>query len=294
MAVTTGVPDPFASAATRRLVAAALREDLGRGDVTSAATIPATARAKGKLVLRESAVVAGLPLAELIFAELAADQPPVRVRARVAEGKRAAAGRTIAELDGPLRAMLAGERVLLNLLQTLSGTATLTRTFVDAVKGTGAKILDTRKTIPGLRLLQKYAVRCGGGTNHRFGLDDGVLIKDNHIVGAGSVRAAVTRARAAVPHGLKVEIECDQLSQVREALAAGADIVLLDNMTPGQVARCCEVIAGRAVVEVSGGLTIERVREYAEAGAELLSIGRLTHSAPAIDIGLDLEMRKRR
>lgn len=278
----------------RRLVAAALREDLGRGDVTSAATIPATVRAKGKLVLRESAVVAGLPLAELIFAELAAGQPPVRVRARVAEGKRAAAGRTIAELDGPLRAMLAGERVLLNLLQTLSGTATLTRTFVDAVKGTGAKILDTRKTIPGLRLLQKYAVRCGGGTNHRFGLDDGVLIKDNHIVGAGSVRAAVTRARAAVPHGLKVEIECDQLSQVREALAAGADIVLLDNMTPGQVARCCEVIAGRAVVEVSGGLTIERVREYAEAGAELLSIGRLTHSAPAIDIGLDLEMRKRR
>ncbi len=294
MAVTTGAPDPFSSAATRSLVAAALREDIGRGDVTTAATIAATARAKGKLVLRESAVVAGLPLAEMVFAELAAGQAPVRVRARVAEGRRVAAGRTIAELEGPLRAMLAGERVLLNLLQTLSGTATLTRAFVDAVKGTGAKILDTRKTTPGLRLLQKYAVRCGGGTNHRFGLDDGVLIKDNHIVGAGSVRAAVSRARAAVPHGLKVEVECDRLDQVREAVAAGADIVLLDNMTPAQVAGCCALVAGRAVVEVSGGLTLERVRDYAEAGAEILSIGRLTHSAPSIDIGLDLEMRKRR
>jgi nicotinate-nucleotide pyrophosphorylase (carboxylating) len=294
MAVTTGAPDPFAAAATRDLVAAALREDLGRGDVTTAATIAVGTRARGRLVLRESAVIAGLPLAELIFAELAAGEAPVRVRTRVADGRRAAAGRTIAELEGPLRAMLAGERVLLNLLQTLSGTATLTREFVDAVKGTGARILDTRKTTPGLRLLQKYAVRCGGGTNHRFGLDDGVLIKDNHIVGAGSVRAAVTRARSVVPHGLKVEIECDRLVQVREAVAAGADIILLDNMTPTQVARCCEVIAGRALIEVSGGLTLERVREYAEAGAELLSIGRLTHSAPAIDIGLDLEMRRRR
>jgi len=168
----------------------------------------------------------------------------------------------------------------------------MTAAFVAEVAGTGAVILDTRKTTPGLRLLQKYAVRCGGGRNHRFGLDDGILIKDNHIVGAGSVRLAVQRARAAASHGLRVEVECDRLAQVREAIRAGADILLLDNMSPKQVARCFGEIDGRALVEVSGGLTLETVRAYAEAGAGMLSVGALTHSAPAIDIGLDMKARK--
>lgn len=292
MAAKTGAPDPFDAASVRALIDSALAEDLGRGDVTTAATIPAGTRGRGRLVLRERAVVAGLPLADRIFAALDSEEGRVRVRRKVAEGRVAAKGRTIAELEGPLRAMLSGERLLLNLLQTLCATATMTRAFVEAVSGTDAQILDTRKTTPGLRSLQKYAVRCGGGRNHRFGLDDGVLIKDNHIVGAGSVTAAVRSARAAVPHGLRVEVECDELAQVREAVRGGADIVLLDNMTPKQVERCVAWIAGRALVEVSGGLTLETVRAYAEAGADLLSVGRLTHSAPAIDIGLDMKARR--
>lgn len=294
MADKVGAPDPFGSAPVRAFVENALAEDLGRGDVTSAATIAAGTRGRGQLVLREAAVVAGLPLADMVFDALAASEGRVRVRRKVAEGRAAAAGRVIAELDGPLRAMLSGERLVLNLLQSLSATATLTRAFVKAVAGTGAQILDTRKTTPGMRSLQKYAVRCGGGRNHRFGLDDGVLIKDNHIVGAGSVGAAVGRARASVPHGLRVEVECDELAQVREAVRAGADVVLLDNMTPAQVSKCVAWIDGRALVEVSGGLRLDTVRDYAEAGADLLSVGRLTHSAPAIDIGLDMRAGRRR
>jgi nicotinate-nucleotide pyrophosphorylase (carboxylating) len=287
-----GNPDPFTSPQVHRMVEQALDEDVGRGDVTSAATLAVGRRGKASLVARERAVIAGLPLARIIFDQLAGTGDPVRVKVKCPDGSKVTKGDVIAQLDGPLHHILAGERLLLNLLQTLSGTASMTAAFVAEVAGTGAVILDTRKTTPGLRLLQKYAVRCGGGRNHRFGLDDGILIKDNHIVGAGSVRLAVQRARAAASHGLRIEVECDRLAQVREAIRAGADILLLDNMSPKQVARCFGEIDGRALVEVSGGLTLETVRAYAEAGAGMLSVGALTHSAPAIDIGLDMKARK--
>lgn len=287
-----GNPDPFTSVQVSRMIEGALAEDLGRGDITSAATLELGTRGKASLVARESAVIAGLPLARAIFDQIAGKGDAVQIKVKTPDGSKVAKGAVLAQLDGPLHHILAGERLLLNLLQSLSGTATMTAAFVSAVAGTGAVILDTRKTIPGLRLLQKYAVRCGGGRNHRFGLDDGILIKDNHIVGAGSVRVAVQRARAAASHGLRVEVECDRLSQVREALRAGADILLLDNMAPKQVARCFSEIDGRALVEVSGGLNLETVRAYAEAGAGMLSVGALTHSAPAIDIGLDMKARK--
>ena len=287
-----GNPDPFTSPQVHRMVEQALDEDVGRGDVTSAATLAVGRRGKASLVARERAVIAGLPLARIIFDQLAGTGDPVRVKVKCPDGSKVTKGDVIAQLDGPLHHILAGERLLLNLLQTLSGTASMTAAFVAEVAGTGAVILDTRKTTPGLRLLQKYAVRCGGGRNHRFGLDDGILIKDNHIVGAGSVRLAVQRARAAASHGLRIEVECDRLAQVREAIRAGADILLLDNMSPKQVARCFGEIDGRALVEVSGGLTLDTVRAYAEAGAGMLSVGALTHSAPAIDIGLDMKARK--
>jgi nicotinate-nucleotide pyrophosphorylase (carboxylating) len=276
-------PGALAHPEVARLVAAALREDLGRGDVTTAATVPPDARGEGQIVARAECVVAGLPLLDLVFAELG----EVRVDRRVADGATVRAGAVLARLDGDLTAILSGERLALNLLQRLSGVATLTQRFVAAVAGTKAQILDTRKTTPGLRLLEKYAVRMGGGRNHRFGLDDGILIKDNHIAVCGSVREAVTRALVHAPHGLRVEVECDRLDQVREALAAGAHAVLLDNMGPKEVARAVKLVAGRAVVEVSGGVDLTTVRFFAETGADLISVGKLTHSAPAVDIALD-------
>lgn len=288
----TGTPDPFTSSQVHRMIEGALAEDLGRGDITSAATLALGACGKASLVARESAVVAGLPLARMVFDQLATKDASVQIKVKKPDGSAVRKGDVLAQLEGPLHDILAGERLLLNLIQSLSGTATMTAAFVAAVAGTGAVILDTRKTVPGLRLLQKYAVRCGGGRNHRFGLDDGILIKDNHIVGAGSVRLAVQRARSAAAHGLRIEVECDRLSQVREALRASADIILLDNMTPRQVARCFSEIDGQALVEVSGGLTLATVRAYAEAGAGMLSVGALTHSAPAIDIGLDMKAIK--
>lgn len=266
-----------------RLVSAALREDLGRGDVTTAATVPPGARGEGQMVARGPCVVAGLPLLDLVFGELG----DVRVERRVADGAAVRAGAVLARLEGDLTAILSGERVALNLLQRLSGVATLTQSYVAAVAGTKAQILDTRKTTPGLRLLEKYAVRMGGGRNHRFGLDDGILIKDNHVAVCGSVREAVTRALAHAPHALRVEVECDRLDQVREALAAGAHAVLLDNMGPTDVTRAVKLVAGRALIEVSGGVDLTTVRFFAEAGADLISVGKLTHSAPAVDIALD-------
>jgi nicotinate-nucleotide pyrophosphorylase (carboxylating) len=266
-----------------RLVAAALREDLGRGDVTTAATVPPGARGRGAIVARGACVLAGLPLLDLVFAELG----DVQVDLRALDGTAVRAGAVLARLDGDLTAILSGERVALNLLQRLSGVATLTQRFVAAVAGTKAQILDTRKTTPGLRLLEKYAVRMGGGRNHRFGLDDGILIKDNHVAVCGSVREAVSRALTRAPHGLRVEVECDRIAQVREALAAGAHAVLLDNMEPAEVARAVQLVAGRVLVEVSGGVDLDTVRSFAEAGADLISVGKLTHSAPAVDIALD-------
>lgn len=280
--------DPFTHPSTAELIACGLREDVGRGDVTSLATIPPDRTGQGRLVAREACVIAGLPLVARIYDALAGSGV-VAVRTLVREGTAVKAGRTLAKIDGPLGAVLAGERLALNFLQQLCGTATVTRRFVEAVAGTGAQILDTRKTVPGLRLLQKYAVRMGGGRNHRFGLDDGVLIKDNHVAACGSVAAAVERARIAAPHGLRIEVECDRLDQVGEALEAGADVILLDNMTPAQVGRAVESAGGRALLEVSGGLQLTNVRKYAERGATLLSVGALTHSAPAVDLALDVK-----
>jgi nicotinate-nucleotide pyrophosphorylase (carboxylating) len=285
-------PDFFSHPDVAEVVAAALREDLGAGDITTRATVPPELHGEGVLVAREPCVVAGLPLVAMVYRQLGSESGAVVVETGVSEGQPARRGAEIARLRGPLATLLIGERVALNFVQSLSGTATLTRRFVDAVAGTGAMILDTRKTAPGLRLLQRYAVRAGGGRNHRFGLGDGVLIKDNHIAACGSVREAVERARASAPHGLRIEIECETLAQVDEALAAGADVLLLDNMTPRGVERARRRISGRARIEVSGGITLENVRRYAASGAELISVGRLTHSAPAVDIALDLVERR--
>ncbi|MEW6273285.1 MAG: carboxylating nicotinate-nucleotide diphosphorylase [Thermodesulfobacteriota bacterium] len=287
----TGAPDPFAHPSTVDLVRRALAEDVGRGDLTTAATVPAGVGGRAVLATREACVVAGLPLVGVVLGELHA-RDVVRVRTLVREGERVSSGAVLAEIEGELGPLLTGERVLLNLVQSLCGVATVTRRYVDAVAGTGAVILDTRKTTPGLRLLQKYAVRMGGGRNHRFGLDDGVLIKDNHIAACGSVRLAVERARAATPAGLRIEVECDRLEQIGDALAGGADLILLDNMRPDEVRMARKLVGRRALLEVSGGVQLDTVRAYAESGADFISVGRLTHSAPAIDLGLDVRSRQ--
>jgi len=283
-------PDPFQHRSTVELVRRALAEDVGRGDITTAATVPAGERGRAVLATREDCVVAGIPLVALVLGELHAAGTLV-VRPCADEGKSVRAGAVLAEIEGALAPLLTGERVLLNLVQGLCGVASLTRRFVDAVAGTGVTILDTRKTTPGLRLLQKYAVRMGGGRNHRFGLDDGVLVKDNHVAACGSLRAAVERARAAAPMGFKVEVECDRLEQIGDALLGGADLILLDNMRPDEVRAARTLVGKRALIEVSGGVTLETVRALAESGPDFISVGRLTHSAPAIDLGLDLLLR---
>lgn len=286
-----GFPDPFRHPSTRDLVRRALLEDVGRGDLTTSATVPPGTRGRAVLATREDCVVAGLPLVELVLRELHAEES-LRVQLRAADGQRVRAGTVLAEIAGELGPLLTGERVLLNVLQSLCGTATLTRRFVDAVAGTGVAIVDTRKTLPGLRLLQKYAVRAGGGANHRFGLDDGILIKDNHIAACGGVREAIARVRASVPFALRIEVECDRLEQVDEAVAAGAELILLDNMTPEEVREARRRVGRRARLEVSGGVTLDTARALAEAGPDLISIGRLTHSAPAVDLGLDMQTRR--
>ena len=269
-------------------VRSALAEDIGAGDVTSLATIPEGTIARAAMVARVDLVAAGLDLAETAFRELSND---VRIERQAADGDVRSAGSTLLEITGPAVAILGAERVALNCVQHLSGVATLTAAFVRAVAGTGARILDTRKTLPGWRRLEKYAVRCGGGTNHRQGLSDLVLIKDNHLAAlAGAapnpVSAAVSRARGRFPY-LKVEVEADTLDQVRLALDAGADIVLLDNMTLGQLREAVALCRGRALTEASGGVRLDTVRAIAETGVDFISVGALTHSAPAVDIGLD-------
>jgi nicotinate-nucleotide pyrophosphorylase (carboxylating) len=269
------------------LAAAALAEDLAGGtDVTTAATVPAGALGTADLVARSDGVVAGLPVAEVVF-WLASRDDPVERRSRAADGDRVAAGQPVLSVTGRVAAILTAERTALNLLTHLSGVATLTRQWVDAVAGTRARIRDTRKTLPGLRALEKYAVRCGGGLNHRMSLSDAALIKDNHVAAAGSVAAAfaAVRARAA---DLPLEVECDTLEQVREALAAGADLILLDNFRVADMAAAVRLAGGRALLEASGGLTLADARAVAESGVDYLAIGALTHSAPALDIGLDL------
>jgi nicotinate-nucleotide pyrophosphorylase (carboxylating) len=275
---------PFDLAAVDDLVRNALAEDLGRGDLTTQLTVDPGVRATAQIIAKQGGIVAGLPLIERVFAALGSID--TRVDALLSDGAGFSAGDVIVRLAGPAADLLSGERVALNFLQHLSGVATLTRRFVDAVAGTKARIVDTRKTTPGLRLLEKYAVRVGGGHNHRLGLDDGVLIKDNHITAAGGVVAAVTRARANAPHTVKIEVECASMAQVDEALQAAADVILLDNMSTVEMTDAVCRIAGRAVVEASGGVTLEQVRAVAQTGVDLISIGVLTHSAPAVDLSM--------
>jgi nicotinate-nucleotide pyrophosphorylase (carboxylating) len=271
------------------LVRAALAEDLGRaGDLTTDTIVPAAAQARGVLNARKAGVVAGLSVAEMAFHLL---DPDVRVEIERSDGATIGANQAIATVSGRARALLTAERVALNFLCHLSGIATATRAIVDAVKGTRARIACTRKTTPGLRLLEKYAVRLGGGVNHRFGLDDGVLLKDNHIVVAGGIRAAVETAKTGLGHMVKVEVEVDRLDQIGEALAAGADAILLDNMTPAQMREAVAIIDGRAIVEASGRITKETAPAIAATGVDVISCGWITHSAPILDIGLDFEPR---
>jgi len=267
------------------VVAAALAEDLGHaGDLTTDAIIPADRAATVRLVSREPGVVAGLPLAELAWELL---DPSVRMEVHLPDGSRVNPGDAIATIHGPARALLTGERVALNFLGHLSGVATGTATIAAAIAHTAAKVADTRKTIPGLRALQKYAVACGGGSNHRFGLDDAVMIKDNHIAVAGGLRAAVEAARAHVGHLVKIEVEVDTLEMLAELLEVGADVVLLDNMSPAELRRAVELVGGRMVTEASGRITPETAAAIAESGVDLISVGWLTHSARVLDIGLD-------
>lgn len=266
-----------------------LSEDLGRGDITTQATVAPNARARGRFIAKESMIIAGLEAAEAVFSTLDAQQ---QLEAFVSDGDEVEAGKVIARTSGFADVLLSGERVALNLLQRLSGIATLTRKYVGAIEGTNAKIVDTRKTTPGLRMLEKYAVLVGGGRNHRFGLDDGVLIKDNHIALAGGVRAAVARAREAVGHLHKIEVEVSSENDLREAIEAGADIILLDNLTPEETRGMVETARGlsaNVLLESSGGITLENVRAYAEAGTDLVSIGALTHSARAMDISFKIQ-----
>jgi nicotinate-nucleotide pyrophosphorylase (carboxylating) len=269
------------------LLRLALAEDLGRaGDLTTEATVPPEKLARAQVVARRGGSIAGLPMAERVFALLDA---AVEFAPQARDGDVVTAGTTIARLHGPARAILTGERTALNLLGHLSGVATATHALVQAVAGTRAAIVCTRKTTPGLRALEKYAVRCGGGANHRFGLDDAVLIKDNHLVAAGGVTSAIARARAAVGHLVKVECEVQTIRQVDEAVAAGADVILLDNMTPAELAVAVAQIAGRAIAEASGGITLDSVRAVAESGVDLISVGWITHSAPTLDVALDFD-----
>ncbi|PWK67538.1 carboxylating nicotinate-nucleotide diphosphorylase [Aminobacter sp. AP02] len=267
------------------LVRAALLEDLGRaGDLTTDSIVPADLRATVVLAARQPGIVAGLDLAALAFRLI---DPAIEIKVAKPDGSAIAAGETIATLSGPARGLLTAERVALNFLCHLSGIASATAAIVNAARHHKASIVCTRKTTPGLRALEKYAVRCGGGSNHRFGLDDAVLIKDNHIAIAGGVRPAIERAKAGVGHLVKIEVEVDTLDQLAEALALGVDAVLLDNMTTEQLSRAVKMVGGRAITEASGGVTPATAPAIAATGVDLISIGWLTHSAPILDIGLD-------
>ena len=264
-----------------------LAEDLGTGgDVTSKATIAEDARFTAEMNARQSIVVAGIEVAEAFFKALDKD---VRVEVLAKDGNRVEHGASLMRLSGAARAMLTAERSALNTLQHLSGIATLTRQYVDAIAGTGAVLLDTRKTIPGLRILEKYATRMGGAQNHRMRLDDGMLIKDNHVAVCGGVAEAVRRAKAANT-GLQVQVEVDRIDQIEPALAAGADRLLLDNMDPAMLRDAVNLVAGRVPLEASGGVTLETIRFLAETGVNYISLGRITQSAPAVDIGLDYSL----
>jgi nicotinate-nucleotide pyrophosphorylase (carboxylating) len=274
----------------RRAVRAALAEDIGSGDVTTLATVPAAAKSVALMRAREPLVVAGIQFAETAFSELS---PKIKINTLARDGQRVKAGDSLLKISGSSRALLSAERVALNFVQRLSGVATATAQFADAVKGTRAKILDTRKTTPGWRRFEKYAVACGGGKNHRIGLFDMVLIKDNHLVALqnqkpNAIAAAVARACKKFPK-LKIEVEADTLAQVAQAADADADIILLDNMTTAQLRQAVKIVRGRGKTEASGGVNLKTVRKIAETGVDFISVGAITHSARAVDIGLDFQ-----
>lgn len=281
---------PLPGTLINNAVAIALEEDLGLvGDITTNATVSADAKAHAVIAAREPGVVSGLDVARTAFRLV---DPKITFVPKVADGDIVKAGTMIAEIEGPARGLLTAERVALNFLGRMSGIATLTHRFVEAVRGTSARIVDTRKTTPGLRAFEKYAVRCGGGHNHRTGLFDAVLIKDNHIAAAGSVTTAIERARASAGHTVKIEIEVDTLDQLDELLSLEVDAVLLDNMTPAQLRKAVTQVKGRCLTEASGGVNLDTVRAIAESGVDMISVGALTHSAPVLDLGLDFKPRK--
>lgn len=271
-------------------IAEFLSEDLGRGDITTQATVAPEVRGIGRFLAKENLVVCGLDVAEAVFIHLDEESPEIETT--VNEGAEVESGMVFATLRGYADVLLAGERVALNLIQRMSGIATLTRQFVKAIEGTGAEIVDTRKTTPGLRMLEKYAVTVGGGKNHRLGLDDGVLIKDNHIALAGGITEAVAMAKKKVGHLHKIEVEITNWAQLREAIEAGADIVMLDNQTPEEAAKLVEMSRNMnpsVIIEASGGMELDKVRSFAEAGVDLISVGKLTHSARAVDISFKIQ-----
>lgn len=279
------MPDPR----TLHLIDLALDEDAGLGDVTSRAIFPQNHRSRAVIETRQELTLCGLDIAAAVFAKV---DPALKVRLLAADGDRVKPDVNVLHVEGPTASLLTAERTALNFLQRLSGVATQARKFADAVAGTGVRIVDTRKTTPGWRALEKYAVRCGGCYNHRFSLGEHVLIKDNHIAAAGSLAKAVALCRAAAPHAAKIEVEATTLAEVRAAVRAGAGVILLDNMTPAQIRAAVVEIAGRATVEVSGGVTFATLGDYALPGVDVISIGALTHSAPAADLSLTLQARR--
>jgi nicotinate-nucleotide pyrophosphorylase (carboxylating) len=272
------------------LIDLALREDLALGDITSEATVPADRQATAVMLAKEDGVISGLETARAVFSRI---DPTVRFAALVSDGDRVASGTRLAEISGNARSILAAERTALNLIQRLSGIASITADYVSAVNGTSASVIDTRKTTPGMRYLEKAAVRHGGGSNHRYNLGDAVLIKDNHLAAIGGnhpIRDAVTAAKRRAPHTSKVEVEVIDLAGVQEALDAQADIIMLDNMSLAEMRRAVKLVDGRALLEASGGITLETIRDVAETGVDLISVGALTHSAPSLDISLDFQI----
>jgi nicotinate-nucleotide pyrophosphorylase (carboxylating) len=280
----TTIPEPLDSRVLA-IVRRALEEDVGAGDLSGAPLFPEQAEIRAVILAKQDGIVAGLPVAEMVFRELDGD---LIWKASKQDGDLVREGETVAELAAKAQAILAGERTALNFLQRMSGIATATRRYVEAVAGTKAKILDTRKTAPGLRVLDKYAVRLGGGCNHRFGLYDGVMLKDNHIAAAGGIENVVRTVRERVPLGQKIEVEVTSMAEVEQALRAGAEIIMLDNLPPIEMKKAVQLIEGRALVEASGGITLENIREVAVTGVDWISVGALTHSVKALDLSLEV------
>ena len=277
----------FNNPQVEQIITLALNEDIGTGDITTLSTIPADKTALGRFVAKEDMIICGIDLAAHIFARV---DPSIELKANFKDGDAVKKGDVIAVVSGNAQNVLTGERTALNFMQRLTGIATRTHASVAEVAGTNAKITDTRKTTPGLRVLEKYAVRVGGGTNHRFNLADGVLIKDNHIAVSGGIQNAVNNARAVIPHTLKIEVEVETKEQLAEALDAGADIIMLDNMSNDLMRECVGIVAGRALVEASGNMGEKSLREVAETGVDIISVGALTHTVKAADISLKFQI----